>query len=294
MLYQSINSFNTSVWRFATLGISVVMFVALLQCNAEAQVSDQNYGLRESSAIDRIMNSGRPESLQIQYDGQVVRSSYEQERSLRPMTRQQFSPTGNTQPIPSNVDSERPNFIEREKQTTEPVTESSSKPKKQHFGKLIANLGMNLAFVLLVGIGFIVVAKQWIKPQGFGKKETSEQGSSSLEIQEELILDGKTKIRVVRWKNSDVLIASDPDGVKSMVALAPSFSKSLEQIEEVEELENEPPKPQKSKSSSSASKPEKKNESDSKGVDDRLIQMLLESANRSAKASKSYSRKGST
>lgn len=304
--------------RFAAARIRIlaIMILVTLCASTMERVNAQGFGVNyegnqrpigqaaipQSSAIDRILNaetnSSTTEAGGVRYDNQVRRTGYDQ----TPLTREPSDTLRNTEIAPlrpaaalASSDQGKPNFIEREKVASAGPTESEAQPKKKHFGQLIANLGMNLAFVLLLGIGFIVIAKQWVKPQSFAKTNAETESTSSLEVKEELVLDGKTKLRVVRWKESDVLIASDSDGVKSMVALAPSFAESLGQIEESEQasvVEQETRTGSRLKSASVQS--DDTDDSSSRGVDDRLIQMLLESANRSAKASKSYQRKGST
>lgn len=279
--------------------IAPAVVMGLFVCAADAQIPEHTLRQPAGSAIDRIVNAGASDSSFAQYDQQVMHSSFEQARPLRPITgetqssRMMAAEPAMAKSVPTNQ--EKPNFIEREKQFDgAPQTGSGNQPSQSHFGKTIANIGMNLAFVLLVGIGFIVFAKQWVKPQREKELGSTENRTSKLEVQEELMLDGKTKIRVVRWKNSDVLVASDSDGVKSMVALVPSFSESLDHLEAAtEEPQREDAGPTKTQTKRESAQPSESKDADSRGVDDRLIQMLLESANRSAKASKSYSRKGS-
>ncbi|QEG23391.1 hypothetical protein [Mariniblastus fucicola] len=279
------------------------MFVValLLDSSAVAQTF-RNNDYQTGSAVDRLIGS-EPTSLRnagLRQDRQVVPTAYDQSPPARVMPSEAFN-GGDANEIPgySKVpqrqrDSEMPNFIEREKEADSTADATSETPaKKQHFGQLIATMGMNLAFVLMVGIGFIVFAKQWIKPQGTNKKETTNERSSSLKIKEELVLDDNSTIRVIDWKGSEVLVASDANGVKSMIAVAPNFAETLDQIaSDTEPREIEAP-PQRS------DRPKKKRtptvsqtqETDHGAVDDRLIQMLLDSANRSAAASKTYSAK---
>ncbi len=297
MLYQSFKSNLSQSRRRIVLLFAFAIVLAMTVGKAHSQSHEQPLRQPQGSAIDRIVNSDRSKTMPLQYDRQVVRSNYEQER-LSPRSQLRDYPPANVIPVePARVEDStaKPNFIEREKYSDQSSVESGSQPKKQHFGKLIANLGMNLAFVLLVGIGFIAFAKQWIKPQSTSEPSASEEGVSKLKVQEEMTLDGKTKIRVLRWKNSEVLVASDSEGVKSMVALVPSFAESLDQIKEPMEETPAPPEraPTNKRADRVSTSSSEQNESGARGVDDRLIQMLLESANRTAKASKSYSRKGS-
>lgn len=287
-----------AIFVATTVGMSLSFSVSL----ANAQTSTNNPYRSNSSAVDRLVNS-RPASpipSSPTYDGQVIRTSYERSPAIRTADGDGWTNEdvrGIAELSRETTTGRKPNFIEREKAASEtPVKASAATPKKQHFGKLIANLGMNLAFVLLVGIGFMVIAKHWTKPEAAGTKNASSTSPSSLQVKEELVLDGKTKLRIVQWKDSEILVASDAEGVRSMVALTPAFSDTLDQLEnDLEEqaatepakvvAEERPVRERQKLKPTATSKPD--------GIDDRLIQMLLDSANRSAAASKPYSSRGS-
>jgi flagellar biogenesis protein FliO len=276
-------------------GLAFALAVAATSMASSTHAQTLRTSTQPATAVDRILSS---QPATPRYDNNVVRMNFDQ-APLRAEAPRDGWTTGDVRAIASYNDeatsdmAKKPNFIQREKQgqaDTSPSTKAV--PKKQSFGKLIANMGMNLAFVLLVGIGFIVISKQWLKPQASLKKESSDH-TSSLRVTEELVLEGKTSIRVIQWKDSEILVASDATGVRSMVALTPNFSDTLDQVEtEFEERESEPekvPSPSRSRPTAKKTPPQ---DSSYGVVDDRLIKMLLDSANRSAAASKLSSKKG--
>ncbi len=263
------------------------------------------------SAIDRLSapQSASAVPAPLRYDNQVVRTGYDQAPSENAKSREGWT-TDDIRAIAklssaaTQGDSPRPNFIQREKELTGSTGASTdAMPKKQNFGKLIANIGMNLAFVLLVGIGFIVISKQWFNPKANNKKnKTEEDISNSLLVKEKLDLDGKSTMRVIQWKDFEILVASGAEGVQAMIPLTPTFSETFDQVEtEFGDREIEPQRVEtrrsetQSQSSRFSARSPAISESNPAGIDDKLIQMLLDSANRSAEsksaASSSYSAK---
>ena len=281
---------------FYCLRIAIVFTVVATWIASSTHAQNSNLAVPSGSVVDRLLTA---QPTTPRYDNNVVRTTFDQalQRRISPGDGWTTDDVRAISDLNTSAPEaqKKPNFIQREKEGMGvPNTDTAAMPKKMSFGKLIANMGMNLAFVLLVGIGFIVISKQWMKPRAAVKKDDTSDNTLSLRIKEELVLDGKTSIRVIQWKDSEILVASDTDGVRSMVALTPNFSETFDQIEtDFEKQEIEPAKaPTPSRLSSASAKKTPSHESNSSRVDDRLIQMLLDSANRSAAASKSYSNKG--
>ena len=244
------------------------------------------------SAVDRLLYS-QPGMTPVtsRRDNQVVQTGFDQTPAVTSMRSESWiaderRAVADPRTAPPT---RKPNFIQREKEASASDADSSTaKPKGQKFGQMIANIGMNLAFVLLVGIGFIVFSKQWFTPKTNSQNGSSEDALSRLQVKEELALDSKTTIRVIQWKDTEILVASDSEGVRAMVSLGPTFSDTLSQVEtEFEDQKPERTQPQTPQASQqNAVKPASSTDS-SPGIDDRLIQMLLDSANRSAASASS-------
>lgn len=97
--------------------------------------------------------------------------------------------------------------------------------------ELIEKIGYNTMFVLAFGVGFIFVAKAWLKPKAtHSKTETTE-----FEIVSTLKLPGKSNLMLVKVDSERLLVASDPTGVKSVTHLSDSFADKLESYSEISE-----------------------------------------------------------
>lgn len=183
-----------------------------------------------------------------------------------------------------------PNFIERENNAA-PSRESQPTPKKENLGQLISKLGMNLAFVLFLAIGGILVVKQWIKPQSVRRSIVKDSDSDplSMQIVETLRIDAKTTLHLVECGTSSVLVATDAGGLKSVNLLSPSFDRALLEDAATQEQvvsSDNGASPRKVAShiqrayqkETSEPKPSLESNSKSDGMDEKLIRMLLESS----------------
>ena len=305
--YQHLNR-KLSAIRVATQFLVIASFIILSVFNAKdaaAQTDSALVNRPTVGAIDRIMGSThkslREPAVTPQFDQQVVPSSYNKGVEVAPMSgawshddiQAIAAQASGLQNHSQEFGSPKLNFVEREKSAQTPT----QTPKKQNLGQLISNLGMNLAFVLFIGVGIVVLAKQWIKP-----KSKSQDSDGQLRVTETLSLDGRSTLRVIQWKSSQILVASDAQGVKAMVPLS-SFAGTLDDVEaelshqEVPESREVSPRPASRLTPQPTPQPQRfkkqaQKKTDAPGaIDDRLIQMLLDSANRAA-ASKSYSSKG--
>lgn len=97
--------------------------------------------------------------------------------------------------------------------------------------ELIEKIGYNTLFVLAFGVGFIVVAKAWLKPNA-NKPATD---STEFEVLSSLKLPGKSNLMLVKVDSERLLVALDPTGVKSVTHLSDSFADKLESYSEINE-----------------------------------------------------------
>ena len=108
--------------------------------------------------------------------------------------------------------------------------------------KLIERIAYNTLFVLILGVGFIFVAKKWLKPGGAAVNQVG----SDFEVLNTLSLPGKSNLLLVKVDDERLLVAIDPAGIKSVLHLTDSFAEKLGVYEE--SMEQSPviqaPKPQ--------------------------------------------------
>lgn len=97
--------------------------------------------------------------------------------------------------------------------------------------EFIEKIGYNTLFVLAFGVGFIFIAKAWLKPNATkAKTDTSE-----FEVLSSLKLPGKSNLILVKVDSERLLVALDPTGVKSVTHLSDSFADKLESYSEISE-----------------------------------------------------------
>ena len=96
---------------------------------------------------------------------------------------------------------------------------------------MIEKIAYNTLFVLAFGVGFVLIAKVWIKP-GNTKNATSEDG---IEVISSLKLPAKSNLMLVSVRGEKLLVALDASGVKSVVHLTDSFANKLAAYSEIED-----------------------------------------------------------
>lgn len=170
-------------------------------------------------------------------------------------------------------DESQQNFVEREQESFIEREQAEKKPKSENLGQMISKVGMNLAFVLAVAVGFILIAKNWIRPRLSSSKGGGEM--ASLQVKEVLSLDSKSTLRLVHWQNSRILVATDAQGIKSVNVLNPTFDQTMD------ELPPEPaPEQMKKVEVGNRTQPETGAQvQKGNGIDERLLRLLLENAN---------------
>lgn len=138
----------------------------------------------------------------------------------------------------------------RGKSQDEPAqeTETASAETLGIFGQdgsreLFERIAYNTMFVLAFGVGFIFVARVWIKPTAAKANEKQSQ----FEVLSTLKLPGKSNLMLVKVDSERLMVALDQTGVKSVVHLSDSFADKLEAYsdmpDEVAELDFPPRRP---------------------------------------------------
>jgi hypothetical protein len=106
----------------------------------------------------------------------------------------------------------------------------------ERFQKLLKQLGINTGIVMCVGIGFILIAKQWVK----GKRPKTRTANATIQIKSTLKLSPKSSLFLVQTGEHRLIVASDQNGIKSVVRLTDSFTNTLDSISDIAgEVENE-------------------------------------------------------
>ena len=106
-------------------------------------------------------------------------------------------------------------FIEREKQA-EPQQQDSTRD-------MITRLGVNLAFVLAIAIGFIFLVRHWQNTKG-GPSHSSPE--NAIRTRHVLRLTNSVSLYVVDVSGSHFLVAIDTGGIKSVKPLVGDFAET--------------------------------------------------------------------
>ena len=192
--------------------------------------------VKDTNLLDRIL--ANPLSAQSnqsqQFSGSQVQGQVFQPAPSQPAAQPSvISATYATAPVEPMTTPQpvrEPNFIERE-QAKKTVGSNSEKPAKgESFGQIISKLGMNLAVVLALCTGLLMMAKLWMRP----KSGTTSQVPSgdSLSVKEELRLGPKMTLYLIQWRQQQILVAGDAEGIKSVNVLSPTFDETLATVSE--------------------------------------------------------------
>jgi len=131
-------------------------------------------------------------------------------------------------------------FQQEASQTPSQLDEPTKKqPKLNSLGlafsddsrKLIERIAYNLLFVLTLGVGFIFVAKKWMKVGGAEVKPSK----SEFEVLNTLNLPGKSTLMLIKVNSDRLMVATDSTGVKSVVHLTDSFTENIDAYDDVPE-----------------------------------------------------------
>lgn len=164
------------------------------------------------------------------------------------------------------------NFIER---MQEPGANdaASNGNKSPRLGEIIARLGMNLAIVLGVCLCVILVIKQYFLPTT--NSSTSPEPQSAFEILETLKVDEKVTLRVVKYRDTTILLATDTEGIKSVEILEKRFDELIES-----ELNSEANETTAAEDRGEAETYSPQAASSSNSVDENVLSLLLRNASR--------------
>lgn len=114
-----------------------------------------------------------------------------------------------------------------------PVATKSLTPGAPQFRKIIERIALSTCLVLCGGVGFILVAKQVLKK----KTVDREPASNSIQIKSQLQLSPKANLFLVETGKHRMIVASDQNGIRSVMPLTDSFSETLESFAQEEASE---------------------------------------------------------
>lgn len=128
----------------------------------------------------------------------------------------------------SNADSSQNQFVESA-QKPSPVQEPDGAPgttkfDQERFQQILKQLATNTGLVLVIGVGFILFAKRWVK----GSKPARKKDGVSIEIKSTLKLSPKSNLYLIKAGDQRLIVANDQNGIKSVVPLTESFADSLD------------------------------------------------------------------
>ena len=116
-------------------------------------------------------------------------------------------------------------------QTTPIRSETSgASATSPEFRKVIERIALSTCLVLCGGVGFILVAKQFMKP----KKPVKAVAAESIQIRSTLQLSPKSHLFLVEVGTHKLMVASDQNGIRSVVPLTDTFSQTLKSFEQDE------------------------------------------------------------
>ncbi len=101
---------------------------------------------------------------------------------------------------------------------------------QQNFQKLLQSIAINTCIVMCVGVGFILIAKQWFFKQA---KPTAKTSENTIQITSTLRLSPKSNLFLVAAGTHRLIVASDQNGINSVVPLTDSFASTLDSLADV-------------------------------------------------------------
>ena len=101
---------------------------------------------------------------------------------------------------------------------------------KPQFQDLLGNIAGSTCLVLILGVGFILVAKRVTKGKVAKSKQKSDQ--PQINVVANLRLTPKSNLHLVEVGKQRVLVASDAAGIKSVVSLTNSFASELDSLDD--------------------------------------------------------------
>ena len=121
-------------------------------------------------------------------------------------------------------------FIDAEPTAPAKSVTSGSPATSPEFRKVIERIALSTCLVLCGGVGFILVAKQFMK----FKEPVKAVSTESIQIRSTLQLSPKSHLFLVEAGTHKLMVASDQNGIRSVVPLTDTFSQTLESFEQDE------------------------------------------------------------
>ncbi|MEO1526928.1 MAG: hypothetical protein AAFX06_15935 [Planctomycetota bacterium] len=224
--------------RIAVIGLILTVVSLTGSRTAFGQYSSAGIDLREHRSTQHTYAVGNDEATPVSHEGlrqftpngheiQAIKKGRLNHRDSGGFTEQQYYRNTygpETQGLSPN-DPRQASFIERER------SESAARETAQ---ELIMRIGINLGFVLALGIGGVLIYKQVQrgKPAAIGDLQ-------ELKVCQTLRLTTGASIYVVEGFGKKFLVAIDANGIKSVEVLNASFHQTMEQAEPYEDLELE-------------------------------------------------------
>ncbi|HMP78764.1 MAG TPA: hypothetical protein PKD54_04890 [Pirellulaceae bacterium] len=92
----------------------------------------------------------------------------------------------------------------------------------------VRNMASNTVLVIVLGVGFVLAAKRWLVRSGkFDARHTDRRrgtGDSKIAVVAKLKISTKSCVHLLAVGDRQIVVASDMSGIKSVVALPPTFA----------------------------------------------------------------------
>lgn len=103
-------------------------------------------------------------------------------------------------------------------------------PEPPNTGAMLMRLGFGTAFVLVLCVGSLWFGKPWLM-----KLQTKGLTGQALQIEGSVTLGGRAVLYLVKVGDTQLVAGTDATGLKSLIALPPSFREALDEQLPVEE-----------------------------------------------------------
>ena len=184
------------------------------EMRASTKSADENRMLREQALRERMLGDRTSPLI----DQAIFSQNQGSDDTSQRQTDQPFSNQLANNQAASNQQAsfqDELSFIEREKQA-QPQEKDSTRD-------MITRLGVNLAFVLAIAIGFIFLVRHWQNTKGLPATSSPENGIRTRHV---LRLTNSVSLYVVDVSGSHFLVAIDAGGIKSVKPLVGDFAET--------------------------------------------------------------------
>lgn len=104
------------------------------------------------------------------------------------------------------------------------LTYSPQWPEPPNTGAMLLRLGLGTAFVLVLCVGSLFLAKPWLQ-----KLQTTGAGNQALKVEASVPLGNRAVLYLVKVGDTQLVAGTDATGLKSLIALPTSFKDMLDQ-----------------------------------------------------------------